>query len=60
VLIALGMLMIGLFKLPSIVILGFLMTRTMSRFREPLFSDYFNKLIGSDKRATIISFSDFL
>ncbi|PIY34804.1 MAG: hypothetical protein COZ04_05825, partial [Candidatus Aenigmarchaeota archaeon CG_4_10_14_3_um_filter_37_21] len=60
VLIALGMLMIGLFKLPSIVILGFLMTRTMSRFREPLFSDYFNKLIGSDKRATIISFSGFL
>ncbi|MBL7169500.1 MAG: MFS transporter [Candidatus Aenigmarchaeota archaeon] len=60
ILIILGTIIVGLFEVPSIVIAGFFLTRVFLRFREPLFTDYFNKLVGSDKRATVISFANFL
>ncbi len=60
ILIILGTVFIGLFEIPLIVVMGFFLTRIFLRFREPLFSDYFNKLVGSDNRATVISFANFL
>jgi len=60
VMIILGTIFIVLFEIPLIVVIGFFLTRIFLRFREPLFSDYFNKLVGSDKRATVLSFVNSL
>ncbi|MEM5793537.1 MAG: MFS transporter [Candidatus Aenigmatarchaeota archaeon] len=59
-LIIFGTLILGLSKIPMLVILGFLVTRVITRYREPLFENYFNKLTPKDKRATIVSFSNFI
>lgn len=60
VLVISGTVIVGLFQVPLVVVMGFFLTRVFTRFREPLFNDYFNKLVGSDKRATVLSFANSL
>jgi len=59
-LITLGSFIVGSSQIPLLLVLGFLIIRMFTHFREPLFENYINQLISSEKRATILSFSGFL
>jgi MFS family permease len=56
---SLGFLAMAILVDPIIAVIGIAMIRTTARFMEPIYSNHYNKLIGSN-RATINSFIAFI
>jgi len=57
---AVGYLAMSLLLDPIIAVIGIAMVTIMNRFMEPIFADYYNKIIGSKNRATVNSFIGFI
>ena len=57
---AIGYLAMALLFDPIVAVIGIAMIKVTNRFMEPVYADYYNKLIGSKNRATINSFTGFV
>jgi len=57
---AIGFMTMALLFDPIIAVIGIALIRVTNRFMEPVYLDYYNKLIGGSNRATINSFIGFV